>query len=154
MVAWFLIKHRCHLCSTQFYTPIVGMWWVAYICSVQAADSKQLIACMDLFACVYMHCILDTSWQRPGIVPPMVYLYLTQAVAWCENWFIFARLRHVLRRQRFLLSCPQHCINYWPPVLSTPLLLCGKCGFSVLRHLCDTIPLLFLCLLIGFLNSQ
>lgn len=65
--------------TTQRYPHGVGMWMVAYICPVQTADVR---VCIYLRVC--MHCIADASLQRPAIVPPMVYLHLTQAGAWCE----------------------------------------------------------------------
>lgn len=67
-------------------------------------------ACVYLFACAFHR---SSIRQRPAIVPPMVYLHLTQVRAWCEMWFIGAVLRPVLWRQRYLLSCPPHCIIYW-----------------------------------------
>lgn len=74
---------------------------IAYICPVQAADSWQ---CVWIYLRVCMYCIVDTSWQRLGIVPPMVYLHLTQAGAWCEMWFISAMLPPL---------CSEHNDIYW-----------------------------------------
>lgn len=67
------------------------------------AQCKQQTADMlvHIYLRVCMYCIVDTNWHRPAIVPPMVYLHLTQAGAWCEMWFICAMLRPVLWRQRF-----------------------------------------------------
>lgn len=63
--------------TTQCCPHDVGMWMVAYICSVQTADSWY--ACAYLFACVY--CIVDADWQRPTIVPPMSCSHWSAAAA-------------------------------------------------------------------------
>lgn len=123
MFIWFLRKRGCHLCGTRHsVTPMVwGCRWLHIFaqCKQQTADMR---VCIYLRVCMYY--IVDANWQRPAIVPPMVYLHLTQAGAWCEMWFICAMLRPVLWRQRYLLSYPQHCIIYWPPALPTALWLC------------------------------
>lgn len=123
MWIWFSRKRRCHRCGTRHsVTPMVwacGWLHIFAQCKQQTADMR-----VRIYLRVCMYCIVDTNWQRPAIVPPMVYLHRTQAGAWCEVWFICAMLRPVLWKQSYLLSCPQHCIIYWPPALPTALWLC------------------------------
>ncbi len=122
MPVWISRKCRCYLCGTRHaVAPKVWVFGWLHI----FAQHKEQTADMHVFIClrVRMYCIVNTNWQRPAIVPPMVYLHLILVGAWCEMWFISAMLRLVLWRQRYLLSCPQHCIIYWPPAPPTALCL-------------------------------
>lgn len=92
MSLWFLRRHRCHLCGTQHSVTLMA--WVCGWLHIFAQCKQRTV---DIHVCIYLHvwmcCIMNTKWQRPAIVPPMVYLHLTQAGAWCEMWFISAMLR-------------------------------------------------------------
>lgn len=83
MLIWFLRKRRCHLCGTRHsVTPMVWACGWLHIFAQRKQQTADMRVCIYLRVCIY--CIVDTNWQRPTIVPPMVYLHLTQAGAWCE----------------------------------------------------------------------
>lgn len=129
----FLRKRRCYRCGTRrSVTPTVwacGWLHIFAQCTQQTANMR---VCIYLRVCMYG--TVDANWQRPAIVPPMVYLHLTQAGAWCEMWSICTMLRPVLCRQRFLLTSPQHWIISWPLALPTAPWLYYQCDLNYPSH--------------------
>ena len=63
---------------------MVLLLWRGHVdgCIFLPSANRTQLTCVSVSICVC--CIEDTNRQRPTIVPPMVYLHLTQAVAWCE----------------------------------------------------------------------
>lgn len=102
----FSRKRRCRCCGTRHsVAPVLrACGWLQMLaqCKRQTATMR-----VRIYLRVRLYCIVHTRWQRAAIVPPAVYLHLTQAAAWCEIWFICSSLCPVQGRQRCLLTSPQ-----------------------------------------------
>lgn len=89
-----------------------------------SANSRQLTCvCVSICVCVCIALWMQTNKGRQLCRPWCTCIWPKLEPAWCEMWFIYTMLRPMHRRQRYLLSCPQHCIIKWPPALPTALWL-------------------------------